>query len=145
VAGKLLTDGRFGEIKDIKMKCDNCKEEILLHRQHSRSWSRGWDAPNGHRGAMGEFLVCIDLISEGWHAFRSATPAAPFDLVAYKGEHLLKVEVKIANKKWREDDSHYIRHGVTSGKHDILALVLPDSTIEYRPELPSENTPPKGG
>ena len=51
---------------------------------------------NVNIGAKNELVVAADLIEKGFNVFRSLTPNAPFDLVAYRNKRLYRIEVKTA-------------------------------------------------
>lgn len=51
------------------------------------------------RGAASELLACAALMKAGYHVYRSESPTAPFDLVAYRDGRCLRVEVKSVTEK----------------------------------------------
>jgi hypothetical protein len=90
----------------------------------------------GTLGATSELLVSVDLMQKGYSVFRSLSPNSPFDLVAHKGDELLKIEVKTSIVT-SEDRPVHLR-AVKHSEHDTLALVAPIPTgfkIEYMPPL----------
>lgn len=79
------------------------------------------------KGAWGESLVCANLLERGYEVFRSISPGSPCDLIAMRGDLLLRVEVRCA----------YFQHGgytcatPDSSRHDLLALVTGDTGKVY--------------
>lgn len=91
----------------------------------------------GDVGTVGELIVSADLIMHGWQVFRAISPAATCDIVAMKGDQVIRVEVKKAQRLKR--DPSLVNHGrALRGRYDVLALWFSDLTINYSPGLPSE-------
>jgi len=72
-------------------------------------------------GAISELTVCVDLMRKGYSVFRAVAPHCLFDIVAYKENKILKVEVKtgylsINGKVSNPQHPHQ--------DHDILAVVI---------------------
>lgn len=86
-------------------------------------------------GAMHELVVCADLLLNSWHVFRAQSPACPCDLVAMSKDQsrLLRVEVTTGQHTLNGVVYPKAKHEVT--KWDVLAIVLPDGTIQYLPEI----------
>jgi hypothetical protein len=87
-----------------------------------------------HVGCLSELLVCIDLLGKGWSVYRALDAGAACDLVAIRGDEVVRVEVKTdgprikLKKKW--------------GRFDILAVAYADNKIRYfaHNSLPDVNT-----
>jgi len=50
----------------------------------------------GTQGAIGELVVCVDLLRRGYDVYRAMSPSCPCDLVAIKDGVTYRVEVKTA-------------------------------------------------
>jgi Holliday junction resolvase-like predicted endonuclease len=92
----------------------------------------------GTSGAISELRAATDLMSKGYHVFRSLSPSCPCDLVILTDHHFLKVEVRSArenlksgriykNKNHKKDNPHMI---------DMYAFVA-QNKIVYEPPLPT--------
>lgn len=77
--------------------------------------------PSGTKGAMGEYLVCVDLLNKGYEVFRSVSPNTSCDLVILKDGKLRTLEVKVGKQR-------------KTGEADIWATVTFDK-IFYEPSL----------
>lgn len=88
----------------------------------------GWGRT--HHGAASELQACAALLKAGYHVFRSETPSAPFDLVAYKNGKLVGVEVKSLTMKSGEnaDGVKYapVFSWPSNGQWDLLIVVAPE-------------------
>lgn len=78
-------------------------------------------------GAANELLVAADLTLRGYAVYRAVSPSAPFDLVAVKGEAILRVEVRASRE--RSDGTLY-PYTKVSDVCDIYAFVA-GQRIEY--------------
>jgi hypothetical protein len=58
--------------------------------------SRQW-LSRGAKGAASELIACAYLMARGFYVYRCESPHAPFDLVAYNRQRMLRVEVKSIN------------------------------------------------
>lgn len=99
-------------------------------------------------GIAAEHLVCADLLSNGFHAFRTEQ-VCPFDVAVTIGSRLLRVQVKgsrCARRFPQHDQRHItgyffsVRHGKRGSRayaddaFDLLALVALDTKqIAYVP------------
>jgi hypothetical protein len=131
-----------------------CDEDCA--RSRNRVLSREYQRVNGCRtgipknrtceeGAIHELLVHIDLLRKGWKVFAPSYATKGVDLVALKGNTLLRVQVKKAQfnsktgtmsapssaSKYRE-------------MYDILALSFDGEQVVYRPPLPEVRPLPGG-
>ena len=50
--------------------------------------------PSGTVGAMSELAVSMDLMKKGYSVFRALSPACFCDVIAVKGEQVLKIEIR---------------------------------------------------
>ena len=92
-------------------------------------------------GAISELWVAADLLSRGFHVFRSLSAHCPCDLVAfheYTGL-FLRLEVKTGPQK---PDSCLNVVG-NSRRYHVLASVLKDGDIRYLPNLKDPVLEPK--
>lgn len=51
----------------------------------------------GKKGAVSELAACIWLLSNNYEVFRNVTPNGKIDIVAVKGDELIKIDVKSAH------------------------------------------------
>lgn len=112
---------------------NNCRHRTALREY--RRLNRRPVIPTGTTGAVSELRVSVDLLSYGVHVFRALSPCCPCDLVVLRNGQVLRVEVRTGYRT----QGGKVGFGYSSrddGRHDILAIVLPDS-IEYRPSLES--------
>lgn len=98
-------------------------------------WRR--NAPKGTIGAVHEMLVSYDLLKRGWHVFRSVSGSSPYKLIAIKGKNEIKVEVTTGHR-FGEVLHHPKRN---PGPWDVLAIVVRDDEIIYRPEIVLDDRP----
>ncbi len=87
----------------------------------------------GSIGAIHELLVSVDLTRLGWHIFRAISPCCPCDLVAMKGEKLLRIQV---TKAKRNHDGKLVFNPHQGEPHDVLALSTIQGEIVYVPDTP---------
>ena len=83
------------------------------------------------RGSISELQVCIDLLLMGFEVYSSVSLNARCDLVAIKGDVVLRVEVKTAM---------YISgvpkaRGSATNRFDVLAMVVRGGTVTYSPAI----------
>lgn len=91
----------------------------------------------GAKGAWAEALVIADLLGRGYEVFDAVNPSATCDLIAMLDGELLRVEVRKAHL----NISGVFQVGVPErDRFDILAIVLPDSTVHYQPCIGSIET-----
>lgn len=77
-------------------------------------------------GAVGELLVCADLLAKNYEVFRSVSPSSKVDLFAYKDSRPYRVQVKHKIKDYKP----YYHNKVSITDFDILAAVV-DGKITY--------------
>jgi hypothetical protein len=90
----------------------------------------------GAVGAIGELVVCADLLRRGYGVFRSVSPACSCDLIAMRGAALLRVEVTTGHIGTTGRMSPHSKNVALS---DVVAVVLHTeigSEIHYNPKLP---------
>jgi hypothetical protein len=83
-------------------------------------------------GAISELLVCADLLKKGYEVFRAVSQHCSCDLAILKDKALVRVEVRTAFMNGK-GELNYAKP--KPEKSDVLALVLKDGNIFYRPEL----------
>lgn len=92
----------------------------------------------GTVGAMSELLVSIDLMKKGYDVYRALSPASGSDIIAIKGETILKLEIRTGHYSKRSDGSvglNYVTKRL-DGKHPVV-FTYADYKIHYitLPEL----------
>jgi hypothetical protein len=137
------------------MKCQHCQAEFEPKRTAawqkycSKACSKGatskrWKDLNpekalgtspGSIGAAHEMLVCVDLLRRGYHVYRSVSPSAIFDLVVFRGDEMLSVEVTTGRYSPQGGIAHSPKD---SSKFDVLAVVMRDGKIIYQPDISAE-------
>lgn len=86
-------------------------------------------------GTMSELSAAVDLMNRGFDVYRALCPNAKCDLVAVRGDLMLRIEVKCTKVR----DSRVVgRSPNKKSTVDHVALVLRDGSVFYRPELPIE-------
>jgi hypothetical protein len=83
-------------------------------------------------GATSELIACAELMRLGFHVYRCESPAAPFDLVAYRDGRCLRVEVKTVSYKVGPDGKPLFAPTVCMPKNDewdLLAVVGLDADV----------------
>jgi hypothetical protein len=53
-----------------------------------------WKAPTKHRTAETELAACLFLLREGYEVFRNISACGTADLIACKGDKVLRIDVK---------------------------------------------------
>ena len=69
---------------------EECRQKTVVRYERPKLSARG--ANPAMTGARSELVVSADLIARGYYVFRSVSPSAPFDLIAYKNT-VFRVEV----------------------------------------------------
>lgn len=127
--GSCVVCGTIFGFKAMKKYCSKkCSKESLEKRQPKCKHN----LPSSTIGSISELLVCVDLMKKGYSAFRCVSPNAKFDLVAFKLDIFLKIEVTTGTFL----PSGKIVH-TTKDKNnfDILAIVILPDKIIYEPPL----------
>lgn len=99
-----------------------------------KQWAGHLMSPH-HRGYISEMTVCVDLLNRGFDVYRSVIYSGLCDIVAVnrQNEKTIRVEVKTARKMGPKAKT--IHSPVTHNRFDVLALVYPDRSVEYRPMI----------
>lgn len=107
----------------------------LAHRQSQKLPNGVADCVSiGGVGAIGELLVCADLLRRGYDVFRSVSPNGPFDVVACSGDRTIRIEVKVCAEYM--DGSRVTRKREPDNPFDVIAMVyLNSGSIVYDPSL----------
>lgn len=92
--------------------------------------------PSGTVGAINELLVCSDLLSKGYHVFRSVSQSCPCDLIILDKGSALRVEVKTG--RMNKDGSVSSPNKADKSNYDVLATVV-GARIFYDPVIGSIN------
>ena len=79
--------------------------------------------PKATVGAASELRACAELMRLGFHVFRSESPHAPFDLVAYRDGEIMRVEVKTLRQQGTFAPSFTFPR---NNEYDVLCLVAPE-------------------
>jgi hypothetical protein len=85
-------------------------------------------------GAVSELFVAGDLLARGWSVYRAMSAHCVCDLVACDGDHTYKIEVRSANRAASGAWTYNAKPRVDES-YDVFALVLPDGTIRYKPDV----------
>jgi hypothetical protein len=119
----------YGRIKYCSIKCQKeSYHKKYLESNVPRAHNRNLNIPGGTTGAIHELQVCADLLSRGYHVYRSQSQHAPCDIVIIANDKLLRVEVTTGQKylKGWSYPPRTDRH-----KYDVLAIGFPDGEIKY--------------
>lgn len=89
----------------------------------------------GMKGAIGELVVCADLLSKGFEVYRAVSATSKSDLVIIPSSGQ-PVRVEVTTGTYRNDGS--VSHTTkAAAKFDLLAVYMPaDGTIHYFSNLP---------
>ena len=90
------------------------------------------------RGDISEYAVVRDFMVRGYHVYKSATGNAPFDMVAYDGKTMLRVEVRSGKRD--KAGTLTTNHG-NKDLYDVLAVVEIGGEITYYPRLTDGDDP----
>lgn len=82
---------------------------------------------------MAELRVSTDLLSKGFHVFRNVSPSGPCDLIAFKDEKILRIEVCTGYRNPRSDKLMWPKKA-TSYIFDVLAICI-GQEVHYKPEI----------
>jgi hypothetical protein len=83
----------------------------------------------GARGAIGELLICADLLARGYEVFRAVSQSCSCDLIAMRESVLLRVE-EVKTVSLNVDGTPH-KSSADPSKYDVLALLLPGPKIVY--------------
>lgn len=88
---------------------------------------------SGTQGALAELVAAVNLTRRGYEVFRAIGPHASCDLLALKGEAVLRIEVRTGYKTLGGE----LRHPKPErdrGRQDVYAVVFEDS-VTYIPPI----------
>lgn len=122
--------------------CTNeCRNDVYKTRYFGdRSTSRFAGLPTGAIGAVHEMVVSVDLMRRGYDVFRALSPSGACDLVAFRGDDLLRVEVKTATRNHKGAVAFGGKaRTLARGTYDVLAFVFHSGEIVYEPPLGGES------
>jgi hypothetical protein len=51
-----------------------------------------------HKGAHSELRACLWLLDQGYEVFRNISPCGHADLIAWRGDEILKIDVKTVSR-----------------------------------------------
>src|SRR5262249_47266514 len=114
-----------------KFCCSKCYKKHNLTTQ-SDDVEQGLGS--GTKGAIHELQASVDLMRKGWEVFRAVSPSASCDLIAVKGEQLLRIQVTKAHYNKATGKTYYPNH--KGEPFDILALSFVTGEVSYIPPLP---------
>jgi hypothetical protein len=137
VCGKPLTISPYNRKKKYCSKqCCNADLKAQFVIRNNRG-----DMPltAGTSGAVSELVVSVDLMRKGYHVFRAMSPSCPCDLVAFRGNCVLRVEVRTGAINVNGSIA-YAKHQLDTHQYDVLAVVLQGSEVRYAPPLESLST-----
>ena len=87
------------------------------------------------QGTASELLACAELIRQGYYVFRAIGPHSPFDLVAYRDGHCLRVEVKTVSHR-RQGEREYVGFATPANDEwDLLMIVDPQHVFTFTPDV----------
>ena len=101
-----------------------CEAKFLGRRT---TW---YGLPSGTVGALQELRASVDLMIKGWEVFRALSPSSSCDLLGFKNDKMIKIEVRTGYKN--EEGKIFCKR---QNKADCLAIALPNEIV-YEPELP---------
>jgi hypothetical protein len=126
-----------------KGECKECGREFQLTRNRYLFCSKKCRSDNsrnlnktrnesglstGSVGALREFITCVDLMKRGYEVFRALSPNSSCDLIAMKEGKIWRVEVTTGYIR-KDGSMSWVKHD--ESKYDVLAAVMPDSTVIY--------------
>lgn len=104
--------------------------DLCSSNYHTKS--NGTAATNSINGTIAEYVATIDLIKKGWQVFAAVNGIQAVDLMVYKGDIKLKIQVKTGYI----NDAGTLKYSpLHNQEHDVLAVVLPDQQVIYIPSL----------
>lgn len=87
-------------------------------------------------GARSELIACAWLIENGYAVFRNVSNFGPVDIIALRGQTLLRLDIKTANKHEPKLREWQVKEGI------IALYVYPDGTCRIE-ENPNPQLPDK--
>lgn len=119
--------------KYCSVECRSLHYKKIMQKQNRTT---GYGLPTGTVGAIGEMVVCADLLRKGYEVFRAVAGSASCDLAVLKNGKLVRVEVTTGHRTIGGGVGHPNKSkSKAAGKHDILAVAIGDKVI-YDPGEP---------
>lgn len=137
VCGKDIPERRLKATKGVAKYCSHeCISENHRRKYREQNKLVFSGIPSGTVGAINELRVSVDLLTRGYHVFRSLSPACICDLVIVVDHRAFRIEVTTGHHT-RDGKLQYPRHD--EFRYDVLAVVLPEVIIYFTdvPELES--------
>jgi hypothetical protein len=80
----------------------------------------------GFKGALHETLACAWFMSQGYEVFRNVSPHGPVDMIAMRGNEIIKVDVKTASisRKSKEGEIFYTSTKLSQAQIDLGVRIL---------------------
>lgn len=133
VCGKDIPERRLKVAKGVAKYCSHeCISENHRRQYRERNKPVFIGIPTGTVGTINELRVSVDLLTRGYHVFRSLSPSCTCDLVIVVDRRAFRIEVTTGHRT-RDGKLQYPRHN--NVRYDALAVVLPD-VIVYLTEAP---------
>ena len=83
-------------------------------------------------GMLGELIVMQDLVRKGWNVYKAISGSAPVDLVAFKGDVIYKIEVKLGEMS----ASGYVNFPKPRNlEYDLVAIAFRNGKVLYIPRI----------
>lgn len=134
------------------VKCHNCEKEFsgkwirtdrkFCTRNCSREHTRkkfiklnpglDYNRTPGAIGSINQITIACDLLKRDYEVFTPLNLHSSCDLIALKGNKLLRIEVTTGRKS-TTGRHYYFPH--RQDRYDVLALVFYDGEIIYSPDL----------
>lgn len=84
------------------------------------------------KGALCELIACMWLLSEGYEVFRNVAPCGPADLVVFKNNEIIKIDVKSISRSQNNGlifRRHATRKAIQNGVE--VLYVLSDGSCKW--------------
>lgn len=105
-------------------------------RQWTNQWGGARKLTSHFIGAAAEMAASADLMRRGFPVYRALSFVSAADLVVDIDGRLQRVQVRAARR--RQNGALAYGQPAKPERHDILALVLPDGQVTYKPDLPGD-------
>ena len=96
------------------------------YRERTAQTPRTEYIPNATVGAAGELLVCSVLMMNGFHVFRSQSPACSCDVIAMKDNRIYRIEITTGYRGI--NGIAFPRHNTDN--YDVMAIILTNKNNE---------------
>lgn len=132
-----LCNEEYITIRSAQKICPKCKTMASETKFHTGNTSatrilpKSIELPTGTVGAIGELIASADLLSKGFEVFKAVSMHATSDLIIRKDNRYYSVEVKAG----KLNDNKGLVFSRPKYNKDLLAIVLPNKLIQYRPSL----------